>query len=185
MINKERLKQTWLYRRHRKLVTWPKYFLINLQLKRKYFWMTWQKNWMIDPCTEKRQKYWKKCGVKANGNFHVGADVYFDAHFAHYLTIDDDVWISARSIILLHKRDISNYCVGDIYTEQPSRPMPVHIGRGVAIGMGAIIMPGVTIGEGAVIGTGSLVTKDIPAWTVAVGRPAKVIRQLSPHSPPQ
>lgn len=55
----------------------------------------------------------------------------------------------------------------------------MYIGRRVAIGMGCIIMPGVTIGEGAVIGAGSVVTKDIPAWTVAVGNPAKVIRQLS------
>jgi serine acetyltransferase len=178
MINKEKLKQTWLYRHHRRLVTWPKYFLIRLRLKRQYFWMTWQKNWMIDPCTDKRQKYWKKCGVKATGNFHVGADVYFDAQCAHYLTIDDDVWISARTVILLHKRDISNYCVGDIYTDQPTKPMPVHICSSAAIGMGCIILPGVTIGQGAVIGAGSVVTKDIPAWTVAVGHPAKVVRQL-------
>ena len=40
-------------------------------------------------------------------------------------------------------------------------------------------MPGVTVGEGAVVGAGSIVTKDIPAWSVAVGRPAKVIRQIS------
>ena len=39
-----------------------------------------------------------------------------------------------------------------------------------------MIMPGVTIGEGAIVGAGSLVTKDIPAWTIAMGRPAKVIK---------
>ena len=39
-------------------------------------------------------------------------------------------------------------------------------------------MPGVTIGEGAVIGAGTLVTKDIPAWTIAIGRPAKVIKEI-------
>ena len=39
-------------------------------------------------------------------------------------------------------------------------------------------MPGVTIGEGAVIGAGSLVTKDIPAWTIAIGRPAKVVKHI-------
>ena len=46
------------------------------------------------------------------------------------------------------------------------------------IGANCIIMPGVTIGEGAIIGAGSLVTKDIPAWTIAVGRPAKVIKEI-------
>ena len=40
------------------------------------------------------------------------------------------------------------------------------------------VMPGVHIGEGSIIGTGAVVTKDIPAWSVAVGFPAKVIRQI-------
>lgn len=44
--------------------------------------------------------------------------------------------------------------------------------------MGAIIMPGVTIGEGAIIGAGAVVTHNIPAWTIAVGSPAKVIKEL-------
>ena len=44
--------------------------------------------------------------------------------------------------------------------------------------MESMVMPGVTIGEGAIIGAGSLVTKDIPAWTIATGRPAKVIKQV-------
>ena len=39
-------------------------------------------------------------------------------------------------------------------------------------------MPGVEIGEGAIIGARSVVTKDIPAWTVAVGSPCKVIKTL-------
>ena len=46
------------------------------------------------------------------------------------------------------------------------------------VGMETLIMPGVTIGDGAIIGAGSLVTKDIPAWTIATGRPAKVVKQI-------
>jgi acetyltransferase-like isoleucine patch superfamily enzyme len=46
--------------------------------------------------------------------------------------------------------------------------------------MDCTIMPGVTIGEGAVIGTGSLVTKDIPAWSLAIGRPATVVKHFPP-----
>ena len=41
-------------------------------------------------------------------------------------------------------------------------------------------MPGVTIGEGAVVGAGALVTKDVPAWSLVAGVPAKVIRMLEP-----
>lgn len=51
----------------------------------------------------------------------------------------------------------------------------------VWIGLKAIILSGVTIGEGAVIGAGSVVTSDIPAWTVVAGNPAKVIKTLEKH----
>jgi acetyltransferase-like isoleucine patch superfamily enzyme len=43
------------------------------------------------------------------------------------------------------------------------------------------VLPGVTIGEGSIIGAGSVVTKDIPAWSVAVGNPAKFVRQIVPR----
>ncbi|MEM5668362.1 CatB-related O-acetyltransferase [Bacillus cereus] len=50
------------------------------------------------------------------------------------------------------------------------------IGNDVWIGANAIIMRGVSIGNGAIIGAGSVVTKDIPAYAIAVGNPAKVIK---------
>lgn len=52
---------------------------------------------------------------------------------------------------------------------------PVKIGQGVWIGAGAIILPGVTIGEGAVIGAGAVIPKDIPAYSIAVGNPGRVV----------
>ena len=51
---------------------------------------------------------------------------------------------------------------------------PVIIGKNVWIGGGTIILPGVTIGDNTVIGAGSVVTKDIPADTIAYGNPCKV-----------
>lgn len=56
---------------------------------------------------------------------------------------------------------------------------PVIIGDNVWIGGNVVINPGVTIGDNAVIGSGAVVTKDIPANTIAVGNPCKVLRELT------
>ncbi|WP_295936798.1 sugar O-acetyltransferase [uncultured Alistipes sp.] len=55
---------------------------------------------------------------------------------------------------------------------------PITIGDNCWLGGGVIVCPGVTIGDRAVIGAGAVVTKDIPADSVAVGNPARVIRKL-------
>lgn len=56
---------------------------------------------------------------------------------------------------------------------------PITVGDNVWIGAGVHIMPGVTIGSNVVIGGGSVVTKDIPSNSVAVGNPCKVIRAIT------
>ena len=55
---------------------------------------------------------------------------------------------------------------------------PITVGNNVWFGAGVTVCPGVTIGDNCVIGAGSVVVKDIPANTLAVGTPCKVIRQL-------
>jgi galactoside O-acetyltransferase len=55
---------------------------------------------------------------------------------------------------------------------------PILIKSNAWIGMNCIILRGVTIGEGAIVGAGSVVTKDVPDWTVVGGNPAKVIKVL-------
>ena len=53
---------------------------------------------------------------------------------------------------------------------------PVGIGERTFVGVGATILPGVTIGDDCIIGAATLVSKDIPSGSLAVGVPAKVIR---------
>ena len=55
---------------------------------------------------------------------------------------------------------------------------PVNIGNNVWLGNNVCVMPGVTIGDGVVIGANSIVTHDIPSYSVAAGIPAQVIKQL-------
>lgn len=62
------------------------------------------------------------------------------------------------------------------------RRQRVTIGHDTWIGHGAVIMPGVSIGNGAVIGSNAVVTKDVPAYAIAAGAPARAIRQRFPTS---
>lgn len=57
---------------------------------------------------------------------------------------------------------------------------PVTIGDDCWIGGHVVILPGVTIGEGCTVAASSVVTKDIPAWSVAMGTPARVVRKVTP-----
>lgn len=57
--------------------------------------------------------------------------------------------------------------------------IPVEIGDNVWLGGNTVILPGVRIGSNSIIGAGSVVTKDIPEWSIAAGNPCKVIRKIT------
>ena len=64
----------------------------------------------------------------------------------------------------------------DVYNKVISAP--VVINNHCWIGYGSSILKGVTIGEGAIVGAASVVTKDVPPWTIVAGNPARVIREI-------
>lgn len=57
----------------------------------------------------------------------------------------------------------------------------VHIDHKAWVGFGSILLPGVRVGEGAIVGAGSVVTRDVPPWTIVAGNPARVVRELLEH----
>ncbi|KKK18165.1 acetyltransferase, CysE/LacA/LpxA/NodL family [Aspergillus rambellii] len=63
-------------------------------------------------------------------------------------------------------------------TSGPESGKEIHIGEDCWLAGNVIVLPGVTIGDGAVIGAGSVVTKDVPAYHLAVGNPAKIVRKI-------
>ncbi|MBQ7186698.1 MAG: sugar O-acetyltransferase [Ruminococcus sp.] len=116
--------------------------------------------------------FYTDCGV----NIHIGRGVFINAGCKFQdqggIFIGDGCLIGHNTVIATLNHGLLPEERGDLI------PAPVHIGRGVWIGSGSIILPGVTIGDNAVIGAGSVVTKDVPADTVAVGDPAKAIRSI-------
>ncbi|WBX91092.1 sugar O-acetyltransferase [Achromobacter mucicolens] len=114
----------------------------------------------------------------------------FHCDYGYNISLGTNVFMNFNCVIL----DVVQVTIGEgtqigpavqIYTaDHPQDPeqrramlefgRPVHIGRQVWIGGGAIILPGVTVGDDAIIGAGSVVTRDVPAGTKVVGNPARV-----------
>ena len=135
---------------------------------------------LLAPLNPRKIRPWvlRKIGCHVGKDVFVGSGVWIDSGNADLITIDDHVHVTARTVLLCHKKDLTDYCIGDDYAAIGYKTAPIHLCKGCSTGTGTIILPGVTIGEGAIVGAGSLVTKDIPAWTIAVGRPAKVVKEL-------
>jgi UDP-2-acetamido-3-amino-2,3-dideoxy-glucuronate N-acetyltransferase len=85
------------------------------------------------------------------------------------LTIEDDVFLGPQATF-----------TNDLMprSRQPFELRRTTIRAGATIGAGAVVLPGLVIGERAMVGAGAVVTRDVPADTVVVGNPARVIRTL-------
>lgn len=83
------------------------------------------------------------------------------------ITIEDNVFIGPNATL-----------TNDLYPRSkryPSEFMKTIVKRGASIGANATILPGVTIGERAMVGAGAIITKDVPAYALVIGTPAKQI----------
>jgi len=119
---------------------------------------------------------------------HVGNDVQINdyVHIAaiESITIKDRVLIASKVFITDHNH--GSHGADNIHTSPLIPPIdralfssPVMIEEDVWIGEFVSILPGVTIGKGSIIGTMSVVTKDIPPYSIAVGAPAKVVKNYN------
>ena len=96
------------------------------------------------------------------------------------LTIGDRSIIGPYSMIHTANHEMD---LGSPIPDQGWIERPVDIGPDCWIGMGVSILPGVTIGEGCVVGAGAVVAKSLEPWSVAVGNPAKAIRDRRAPTP--
>src|SRR3954462_3217885 len=101
-----------------------------------------------------------------------GTRIQADAYITAYSTLEEDVFI-APCVVTTNDNFMGR-------TERRKALMKgPTIRRSARIGGGAILCPGVEIGEEAFVGAGAVVTKDVPARKVAVGSPARVLRDLN------
>ena len=129
-----------------------------------------------------RPMVWRWMGAKVGKDCFIGYEVWVDMTNTHLVELEDHVHIANRCLLLCHQRDLSDYCIGVDYAKLGYHKKKIILKKGCLIGMNSMIMPGVTVGEGAIVGAGSLVTKDVPAWTIATGRPAKVVKHIQQRS---
>lgn len=110
----------------------------------------------------------RKRGLRADPPIRVGLRTFIDANYAWAIEIGAHTIIANDVRIIAHDAAIKRLTG---YTEV----RPVFVGRRCYLGAGALVLPGATIGDGAIIGAGAVVRGEIPAGSVAVGVPARVI----------
>jgi len=113
-------------------------------------------------------------GVKIGRGCIIPKEVFIDDMDPYMIEIGNDVVMAPGVRIFAHVhygRRLYQYMGGRVVEK-------VRICDGAYLGANVVVLKGVTIGECAVIGAGSIVTKDIPPFSLAVGAPARVIRKL-------
>lgn len=108
--------------------------------------------------------------VKIGRNVFVNTNTLFMARGG--ITIEDNVQIAANVQLISNNHDE--------YDRQILTCRPILIKEGAWIGAGATVLPGVCVGKHAIVGAMSVVTKDVPDYAVAVGSPARIVKELDP-----
>jgi acetyltransferase-like isoleucine patch superfamily enzyme len=115
-------------------------------------------------------------GVKIKNiwKIYISYHVLIDSVHPEAVEIGEDAWLTRDVKIIAHfnPTPVLKDILGGKKVEE------VKIGRGAFIGIGAILLPGVHIGEGSLVGAGSVVTRDVPDYTMVAGNPARPIKSF-------
>lgn len=115
-----------------------------------------------------------KGGIYIHDNCYIGQN--FSALSGGPLIIKENTLIASYVTILSENHSINPEC-GITYGQQPLIENKTQIGNNCWIGERVIILSGCSIGDWSIIGAGSIVTRNIPPYSIAVGNPAKIIKQ--------
>jgi acetyltransferase-like isoleucine patch superfamily enzyme len=118
-------------------------------------------------------------GVKIGKGVFIGSDVFIDNTYPEDIVIEDYVTIISRTFIVGHSFD-PIHLKKIMHGNNSRKKTGALFKKGCYVGAQCCILAGITIGECAVVGAGSVVTEDIPFYSIAFGVPAKVVRTFLP-----
>lgn len=137
----------------------------------KFIFRSFGVNNMIDYRTYFR--YPSKIEIGSNVTINRGTNIY-GSHF-----VKEAVVVIGNNVAI--GPEVKMFSASHDYTslDLPNIAQSIIVNDNCWIGGGAILLPGVELGEGVVIGAGSVVSCSIPAWSIAVGNPASIIKHRS------
>ena len=123
--------------------------------------------------------------VEIQKNASVGRNAKISSHsfICEGVTIEDEVFLGHGVTFINDRYPRATNSDGTLQTEADWTVEPTRVKKGASIGSGATILSGVVIGEHAIVGAGSVVTKNVPAYSVLAGNPARIRRTLPREEP--
>ena len=118
--------------------------------------------------------------VEIQKNARVGRRCKISSHtfICEGVTIEDQVFIGHGVMFINDSYPRATTETGELQTAADWKVERTLVKKGASIGSGATVLCNVTIGEKAIVGAGSVVTRDVPAGTIVVGNPARVLRAV-------
>ena len=118
--------------------------------------------------------------VEIQKNSKIGKRCKISSHtfICEGVTIGDEVFVGHGVVFINDSYPRATTRSGELQTESDWKVEPTVVMRRASIGSGATILSQVTIGENAIVGAGAVVTRDVPADTIVVGNPARILRKV-------
>jgi acetyltransferase-like isoleucine patch superfamily enzyme len=132
--------------------------------------------------------------VEVQKNAYIGRNCKVSSHtfICEGVIVEDDVFIGHNVTFINDVYPRATTSAGQLQTEADWVCGKTVIKQGASIGSSATLLCGITVGEHAIVGAGSVVTKDVPPYTIVAGNPARILRMIekekhdeSPISQPQ
>ena len=118
--------------------------------------------------------------VEIQKGVRVGSRCKISSHsfLCEGVTLEDEVFVGHNVTFINDRFPRATAGGGRLQTEADWTCIGTHVGRGASIGSSATLLCGVHVGEHAIVGAGSVVTRDVPAYGVVAGNPARLLRTL-------